>query len=280
MFQTRATPSGSCGASSLLLYDATSSSGYWWERQKTGQLHWKSLKSSVTHFQRDHVPAVTSRDRWRLCVWTSDRLQTVCSGRVWLQPETLWNKHSTTITNQRLTTSANRQTHSPLFILKVPSAVVEKHVHLLGESALHDTRAVVKESHKLLRVKNLLFLFLRQLMRGHYTQKHFPSSVEKLSYISCLTMFASTTFLFLFLRVFLLLILQSRLRHCQIFLLLIYTQQWRSLVTYAHWCTKEMQCVWFTIFVMSLCGRLCLFWVRHQLFGREVHLHDLWHAQF
>lgn len=79
-----------------------------------------------------------------------------------------------------------------------------------------------------------------------HTETKFPSAVEKLqlSYISWLTMFESATFLFLFLGVFLLLMLQSRLRQSQILLLfLIYRQQWRSSVSFAHGCIKEQQCV-------------------------------------
>lgn len=41
-FQTSATPSGSCGASSLLLYEATSSSGYWTEQRTSHKKVWGS----------------------------------------------------------------------------------------------------------------------------------------------------------------------------------------------------------------------------------------------
>lgn len=53
----------------------------------------------------------------------------------------------------------------PFLLLQVAAAVVEEEVHVLGQSALDDAGAVVKEVDKLLRVQNLEFLLLCQLVR-------------------------------------------------------------------------------------------------------------------
>lgn len=53
----------------------------------------------------------------------------------------------------------------PFLLLQVAAAVVKEEVHVLGQSALDDAGAVVKEVDKLLRVQNLEFLLLCQLMR-------------------------------------------------------------------------------------------------------------------
>lgn len=53
----------------------------------------------------------------------------------------------------------------PFLLLQVAAAVVKEEVHVLGQSALDDAGAVVKEVDKLLRVQNLEFLLLGQLVR-------------------------------------------------------------------------------------------------------------------
>lgn len=54
---------------------------------------------------------------------------------------------------------------SPLFILEVSAAVIEKDVGVFSKCSLHHTNTAVKKDHKLFRVQDLLLLLLCQLPR-------------------------------------------------------------------------------------------------------------------
>lgn len=65
----------------------------------------------------------------------------------------------------------------PFLLLQVAAAVVEEQVHVLGQGALDDARAVVEEVDELVRVQDLELLLLRQLVRRRCTERD-ASSVK------------------------------------------------------------------------------------------------------
>lgn len=60
----------------------------------------------------------------------------------------------------------------PLLLLQVAAAVVKEEIHVFWQSPLDDASAVVKEVGKLLRVKDLEFFLLCQLVGGLLKERH------------------------------------------------------------------------------------------------------------
>lgn len=105
----------------------------------------------------------------------------LCSGLNFTgEKQTQINKNTYSKTNYKFVCFTLLVQLLPLLLLQVTATVVKEEVHMLWQSPLNDASAVLEEIHKLLRVQDLQFFLLCQLVRGCYKEKKIWLNVMKI----------------------------------------------------------------------------------------------------